>query len=103
MKGDVLTMDGKDVKPKKWGNIKVLYDDGETSIIYGVYDNKKKCIAIRWNKDPNEPGFPKQGKYPTWFVFPDWLFGPVLHILKTKKGINITYIDEAIQKLDIKK
>ena len=81
-------VNGKDVRPKSWTNVSYLYDDGETSFISGNYKgNSNTSIGMRWNGDQNNSddiGYPNQGKYPTWFVLPDWLNNSVLSILADK-------------------
>lgn len=95
-------MNGNNVNPKKWSNIKVLYDDGISSFIIGNYEGKKgKIIAMRWNGDSGNPkdiGYPKQGRYPLWFMLPSFLYVPVLNVLKTSQytGKNDDCIDEAL-------
>lgn len=63
-----------EVKPVKWSGIKVLYDNGEFSVISGLYseDNKKiRSLGTRWNGDENSPyGFPSFGGHPIWHVIP---------------------------------
>lgn len=94
---------GKTVRPKKWSSVLDLYDDGITSLIFGVYE-KKKCLGIRWNGDLNNlknVGFPSQGKYPTWFVLPDWIERQVLLEIKGKTFSNQNNIPKAAKELGI--
>ena len=93
-------MKGSSVRPKKWTNVIDLYDDGEVSFIAGNYDGAKKIsVAMRWNKDPSEPGFPKQGKYPTWFVLPDWVAKIILPLFKNSPNSMPHEFDKTIQKI----
>lgn len=96
----------KDVKPKKWSNIDILYEDEQCSFIIGNYIGKKnKILAMRWNKgedSEDEIGYPKQGKYPLWFILPEFLYKDVLIVLKNKKSskINLENIDNALKELN---
>ena len=67
------------VNPSNFKLREVLYDNGEFSIAYGIYDGgKEPVIAMRWNgKNEESLGFPYMGDYktgtPVWFVIPDML------------------------------
>ncbi|WP_418233615.1 hypothetical protein [Butyricimonas virosa] len=56
--------DAKDVKPGKWSNIIILYDNGDYSVCWGNYDGGvERTMGIRWNDN-----YPRQGAWATWFV-----------------------------------
>ena len=95
---------GSTVRPKKWSSVIDLYDDGITSLIFGIYDQKKKCLGIRWNGDSNNPkdiGFPSQGKYPLWFVLPEWIEMQILSIIRGKSCSNSKNIQIASKELGL--
>ena len=81
-------MNANEVKPHRWCwddsyPIKVLYDDGEYSVIWGKYDGVK-FLGTRWNGDEiqeDDKGYPRQGKYPTWYVEPDFIATAILQKL----------------------
>lgn len=94
---------GNSVRPKKWTNVIVLYDDGISSLIFGAYE-QNKCLGIRWNGDQNNPkdvGYPKQGKYPLWFVLPKWIKRQVLLVIKMNSASNQKNIQNAASELGI--
>lgn len=70
------------VRPGRWANITVLYDDGSYSAIWGDFSGKgqptRSCLGVRWNGHPGHPGFPNQGKNSTWYVEPDFLTPAIL-------------------------
>jgi hypothetical protein len=33
---------------------------------------------MRWNGNPQDTGYPSQGKYPIWHVVPDFIAGVIL-------------------------
>ena len=71
-------MNAEDVKPRKWMKdenypIRVLYDDGEYSVIWGKYDNKP-ALGVRWNESENsESGYPYGRGGPEWYVEPNFI------------------------------
>jgi hypothetical protein len=77
----------EEVKPERWDNIEVLFDNGWYSVISGVYEPSGKNspavasqrIGERWNGGEDSPGYPNQGKYPLWYCLPAFLETPVLH------------------------
>jgi len=94
-------MNAKKVKPQKWIEddkypIKVLYDDGEYSVIWGKYENTI-ALGSRWN-GRNNAGYPKQGKYPTWYVEPDFIAISILQRLLTLSvdKNDTTYLDNLL-------
>lgn len=69
-------MRADEVRPQKWlwdGNypIRILYDDGEYSVIWGKYENIR-ALGVRWNGG-TDIGYPGQGAHPTWYVEPDFI------------------------------
>ncbi len=65
---------GNAVRPQRWSNVIDLYDDDEYSAIWGSFDgNHQRCLGVRWNGDPGEPGYPSQGGNPLWFVEPGFV------------------------------
>jgi len=60
---------GREVRPGKWSNVIDLFDNGEYSAIWGIYENnKRRCLGVRWNG--NGKGFPNQGGNPLWYIEP---------------------------------
>lgn len=72
-------MKPEEVNPSNFKLREVLYNNGEFSIAYGIYDGgKEPVIAMRWNgKNEKSLGFPYMGDRktgtPVWFVIPDML------------------------------
>lgn len=61
---------GKDVRPKKWRNINILFDDGQYSICIGLYEDLDDySIGERWNES-----YPRQGASPTWYIRPEMFY-----------------------------
>jgi hypothetical protein len=68
-----------DVRPEKWSNITILFDDGEYSVISGIYEQRKAALGERWNGPDDSLGFPNVAGNPVWHVVPDFLAIPILH------------------------
>jgi hypothetical protein len=101
-------MKAEDVIPQKWNHedypIRVLYDDGDYSIIWGRYE-KNRALGVRWNGE--DTGYPGQGAYPTWYVEPDFIAISILQriLLLAIDDKDETYLDNihfAIQELSDK-
>lgn|SRR5690349_5759954 len=69
-----------EVRPERWTEIWVLFDNGRYSIISGVYDGGGRRLGERWNGDSDSPlGFPNVSGHPVWHVVPRFLEIPILH------------------------
>lgn len=97
-------MKGSLVRPKKWTDVIDLYDDGINSLIYGFYESLDNYhVGIRWNgKSNKDTGYPRQGKYPTWFVLPNWMAKLILSSIKNNPSgfENLDNIAETLNKLN---
>ena len=55
----------------------ILYDDGEFSVAWGSYEGEKtKRLGMRWTGDsanPDDVGYPKQGRNSVWFMLAEEL------------------------------
>lgn len=74
----------KSIIPQAWKDeeypVKVLYDNDGYSVIWGKYHGQKS-LGVRWSQGHNKRGYPGQGKYPTWYVEPEFLILPILNKL----------------------
>ena len=67
-----------EVRPGKWTNLRVLFDNGVYSVVSGAYEGNP-AVGERWNGEGGGLGFPNQAGNPVWHVVPDFLITPVLH------------------------
>ena len=79
-------MKAQEVVPQKWlwdatYPIRVLYDDGDYSVIWGKYETTK-ALGVRWNGG-TDIGYPGQGAHPTWYVEPDFIAIAILQRILT--------------------
>lgn len=80
-------MRADEVTPQKWRQdenyrIRILYDDGEYSVIWGKYE-ETRALGVRWNGGTTEIGYPGQGAHPTWYVEPDFIAISILQRILT--------------------
>lgn len=75
----------QDVKPQRWSNLTVLYDQDGYSVAVGEFKNDAgegvPALGERWNGPGNSLGFPNQAGHPIWHVVPEFLVGPVLRAI----------------------
>lgn len=77
-------MKPENVNPKNFELIEIIYDNGDFSIAYGIFEKTNKCIGMRWNGDisnNDDKGYPKVFKNPMWFILTDELKKPLLKSL----------------------
>ena len=63
----------EDVGPEKWSGITVLFDDGDYSVISGMYQQRDSHLGELWNGQEGELGFPNVAVYPVWHIVPEFL------------------------------
>ncbi len=73
------------VRPQKWLQnenypIRILYDDGEYSFIWGQFESAG-ALGARWNGEDGI-GYPSLGGNPTWYVEPDFIAISILQRLQ---------------------
>ena len=69
---------GITVRPHKWSNVIDLYDDGDSSAIWGSYESAKdRRLGVRWNGG-SSTGYPNQGDNPLWYVEPEFVTKNIL-------------------------
>ena len=64
-------MQPEKVKPGKFHKHTIIYNNGDFSVAYGLWDNTDNRLAMRWNGDEDEIGYPNQGGNPLWFQLPN--------------------------------
>jgi hypothetical protein len=91
-------MKPENVNPSNFKVESVLFDNGDFSIAYGKWENDKNRIAMRWNGNEDDPGYPKLFKNPVWFLIDDALKVPFIKSLIEKKGSKHKNIIECLKK-----
>ena len=79
----------------------VLYNNGEFSIAYGIYEGgKEPVIAMRWNGKGAGVGYPRKDKEPRWMVVHDELKIPFLKsILGNENAKSDKVLDIILRKI----
>ena len=79
------------VRPGRWTDITILYDDGQYSAIYGTFtaveQPPRRALGVRWNGAPGTKGcngYPIGSGHPVWYVEANFLIVPVLYGLRQK-------------------
>ena len=75
------------VRPARWTDIKILWDDGDYSAIWGKFDGEER-LGVRWNGYDDNIGYPSQGGNALWYAEPDLLTTPILRELLIKSVQN---------------
>lgn len=80
---------------------KVLYNDDEFSIVWGIWNDGSNGLAMRWNKLPKEPGFPTgfNGR-PVWLVIPLHLSVPFVTALLGRPFADNCALLKVLQELE---
>jgi hypothetical protein len=68
-----------EVNPEKWSDVTILFDNGEYSVVSGIYERDKHALGERWNGQDGYIGFPNVAGFPIWHVAPAFLAIPILH------------------------
>lgn len=75
-----------EVKAGKWKDIKILFDNGIHSIIFGYYKSEtypegSLQLGSRWNGQGDDVGYPKLFGNPVYYVIPDGMeMGILTHL-----------------------
>lgn len=69
----------ENVNPGNFQVIEVVYDNQEFSIAFGLWENRDRVLAMRWNGDnDSDAGYPKTFGHPMWFIISNELRVPIL-------------------------
>jgi hypothetical protein len=88
-----MSISAKDVAPKMWTSIIVLFDNGKYSVISGDCGDgeiRRPSLGERWNGEWSDDsnGYPVQGENPTWYCPAAFLEVPILHGLLDELARN---------------
>jgi hypothetical protein len=79
----------EEVRPNKFQNLKVLFDNEWYSVISGTYDGgDQSVLGERWNGGEGSLGFPNVAGNPVWHVVPEFLAIPILEGLLDELAAN---------------
>lgn len=93
-------MDPSTVNPHNFQVESVLFDNGDFSVVYGVWEKKSKQLAMRWNGSGKDAGYPKTFGNPVWFIITEDLKIPIikslLGVLSSNKKELLKVLDEVL-------
>ncbi|MCB0126370.1 MAG: hypothetical protein KDE58_29130 [Caldilineaceae bacterium] len=92
----------EDVNPHNFSVHQIIYNDGEFSIVWGKWQEEEMRLAMRWNGEGTNQGYPKTFGNPVWFLLPVEITFP---ILRGMLGVDISdnkVIAQIIQQLNFK-
>ena len=64
-------MKPSEVNPRNFKVKYILFETYDFSIAYGNWNQQENCLAMRWNGNENESGYPKTFGHPVWFIIPN--------------------------------
>lgn len=71
----------KDVNPHNFKVEEIVYNLNGFSVAWGTWEDGSRRLAMRWNGDGEDMGYPKTFGNPVWFMLPTELSLPLLQSL----------------------
>ena len=70
-----------EVNPRNFEVIEIIYNLNGFSVAWGVWEDGSHRLAMRWNGEGEDRGYPKTFGNPVWFMLPNELSLPFLKAL----------------------
>lgn len=70
-----------DVNPRNFKVLEVVYNLNDFSVAWGIWEDGSHRLAMRWNGEGQDQGYPKTFGNPVWFMLPNELSLPFLRVL----------------------
>lgn len=78
----------EEVNPHNFIVEKIIYDQDGFAIALGRSEANRQRLGMRWNGgEGDDKGYPKTFGNPVWFMLPDEMKIPVLHMLDIYKPL----------------
>lgn len=74
-------MDPTEVTPSNFKLDEVVYNLNGFSVVWGIWEDGSRRLAMRWNGEGKDKGFPKSSSHPVWLVLPSEFSLPILQAL----------------------
>lgn len=71
-------MNPQNVNPNNFTVIHILFNNEDFSIAYGTWQDDLNYLAMRWNGNEGDAGYPKVFGHPMWFLIDNELRIPIL-------------------------
>lgn len=69
------------VNPHNFKVVEVIYNLNGFSVAWGIWEDETHRLAMRWNGEEDDQGYPKTFGNPVWFMLPQELSLPILQSL----------------------
>gem|GEM_PF-933018 len=86
----------ENVNPHNFKVQQVLYNDGDFSVAWGEWQDGNMRLAMRWNGEGDDPGYPSAFRNPIWFLLSDKLDLLIFRSLFGAESVDIQAIMAAI-------
>lgn len=70
-----------EVNPANFKVQEIVYNLNGFSVAWGIWEDGSHRLAMRWNGEGEDKGFPKTFGHPVWFMLPTELSLPLLQAL----------------------
>ncbi|MCK4563156.1 MAG: hypothetical protein KAU94_00620 [Verrucomicrobia bacterium] len=77
--------DPTEVNPRNFEVKEIIYDLNGFSVAWGKWEDGTTRLAMRWNGEGDDKGYPKTFGNPVWFMLPNELSLPLLQSLDAFK------------------
>ena len=81
-------MKPENVNPGNFNVDCILFNNADFSIAYGTWEDNEKYLAMRWNGEDGELGYPKVFTHPMWFMVDRSLILPILQSLIGQTNVD---------------
>lgn len=88
----------EEVNPQNFTVVKVLYSDGYFSIAWGKWQGNSDVLAMRWDGDEHDMGYPKTFGHPVWFIIPENLSICFIKSIIGNENTRHKYLFEILEK-----
>lgn len=79
----------EDVNPHNFRVHQIVYNDGDFSIAWGEWEDGSMRLAMRWNGEGGDAGYPKTFGNLVWFLLPGSLTIPMIRdVIGTESSDN---------------
>ena len=69
------------VNPHNFDVQEIIYNLNGFSVAWGRWEGSSYGLAMRWNGEDEDQGYPKTFGHPVWFILPRDLSFPILQVI----------------------
>ena len=86
IKSEKFTPEPSVVNPHNFKVVEIIYNLNGFSVAWGIWEDDTYRLAMRWNGEGDDKGYPKTFGNPVWFMLPQELSLPILQSLGAYQG-----------------